>query len=176
VLLDNSCVIRRSVAALVAACLLTSAGAALVLGHANLVESDPADGATLTTTPYTLTATFAEAIDAEASTLFVESASGQQVATGAVNADDATKMTADLPALPDGVYTVRWTTVTPDDNGVERGTFNFTVASGSATPTPTAAPTTGGGSSGNDVVLALVLAAIAIGAVVLFVVFSRGRR
>ena len=34
--------------------------------------------------------------------------------------------------LAPGTYSVRWTTVTPDDNAIERGTFTFTVAA----PTP----------------------------------------
>ena len=35
-------------------------------------------------------------------------------------------------------YSVRWTTITPDDNGIERGTFTFTVTA--ATPAPSASP------------------------------------
>jgi hypothetical protein len=77
--------------------------------------------------------------------------------------------------LPDGDYTVSWTTVTPDDNGIERGTFTFTVAAAGATPAPTPIVITPGATGSNDVLLALLLAAIGIGAVVLFV-FFRGRR
>ena len=147
---------------------------ALALAHASLVTSDPANGSTITT-PYTLTATFAEETDPARSTLVVENSAGAQVATGAVNADDQTKMTAQLPALPDGVYTVRWTTVTPDDNGVERGTFTFNVGSVSATPVPTPAPAGGATGSSNDVLIAAGLAVVLIVGVVAFV-FVRGRR
>ena len=46
-----------------------------------------------------------------------------------------------LPALAPGVYEVRWTTVTADDDGVERGTFSFTVVEASAAPTSSSATT-----------------------------------
>jgi LPXTG-motif cell wall-anchored protein len=161
------------VAAAIAATLAFAALPVIVLAHASLVNSDPAAGATITT-PYTLVATFAEETDPARSTLIVENSSGAQVAAGTVNADDQTKMTAQLPTLADGVYTVRWTTVTPDDNGVERGTFTFNVGSGSAAPAPTP-PAVGATGSSNDVLIAVGLAAILILAVVAFV-FVRGRR
>jgi copper resistance protein C len=162
-------------AALLVAALASLAIAGVVLAHAELESSDPADGATITT-PYTLTATFSEEIDIERSTLIVENSAGAQVAAGTVNADDHTVMTAELPALPDGVYTVRWTSVTPDDNGIERGTFTFNVASapGSPTPAPSPAPVEPSGSS-NDTLIAVGLAAVLILAVVAFI-FLRGRR
>ena len=166
---------HRATAALAVFALLALSLPALVVAHGDLVESDPADGATLTATPYRLTATFAEEIDPEASTLIVEDASGADVVTGSVNPDDPTMITAELPHLPDGVYTVRWTTVTPDDSGVERGTFTFTVAAASATPAPTPPPNAGAMGGSNDVLLALVLAAIGIGVIVLFVIV-RSRR
>ena len=158
------------------------------LAHAELEESDPADGSTITT-PYELTATFSEEFDPDRSFIRVRGPSGDIVAEGGQDPDDPTMMTVDLPELPPGEYTAGWQTVTPDDNGVEDGTFSFTVAaqatpSPSATPTPTvrasasarpslaptptpsAAPTpiTGGPptASGNDVVLALAIAAVVL--------------
>jgi methionine-rich copper-binding protein CopC len=162
------------VAAAIAATLAFAALPIIVLAHAELVTSDPAAGATITT-PYTLVAAFAEETDPARSTLIVENHSGAQVAAGTVNPDDQTKMTAQLPALPDGVYTVRWTTVTLDDNGVERGTFTFNVGSGSTTPVPPQSPAGGAAASSNDVLIAVGLAAVLIVAVVAFV-FVRGRR
>ena len=163
------------VAAAIAAALALAALPVIVLGHASLVSSDPPDGGTIPGTPYTLTATFAEETDPAQSSLIVENSAGAQVASGAVNADDQTRMTAELPALPDGLYTVRWTTVTPDDNGIERGTFTFTVGSSVSTPAPTAAPGSGASGSNNDVLIALGLAAVLIVGVVAFVLL-RGRR
>ncbi len=154
--------------------------AGVALGHAELVTSDPPAGGTLTVTPYTLTATFSEEIADSGSSLIVEGPGGAQIATGSVSADDAMSMTAELPALESGEYTVRWTTLTVDDNAVERGTYTFTVATGasasSATPAATPAPDAGGTSgSGNDVLIAVLVAAVMIGGVVVFLVF-RSRR
>jgi methionine-rich copper-binding protein CopC len=160
----------RLLTALVATGLVALATTSTALAHGTLVTSDPPDGGTIASTPYTLTATFAEEIDAEQSSIVVENAAGAEVARGALDPDDATQMIVDLPVLGAGQYTVRWTTVTPDDQGVERGTFTFDVG----TPGPTAAPSTPSG-SGSDVLVALVLAAVAIGAVVAFV-FLRSRR
>lgn len=166
------------VAAAIGAALAFVALPVLVLAHAGLVTSDPIDGSTITT-PYTLTATFEEAIDPELSTLTVENAAGEIVSSGVVDADDQgpVRMTAELPALPDGVYTVRWTTVTPDDTGIERGTFTFNVASvvASATPFPTPPPNDGIRDYSEDPIVAVGLAAIAIIFIVAFIFFRRRR-
>jgi hypothetical protein len=114
------------------------------------------------------------------------------VAEGGVSPDDPTMMVVQLPAQPAGMYEVRWQTTTPDDNGVERGTYSFIVeqpaantdagfthlpsaiptsavstprqspdSSPSARPTPAPTPITGEQptASGNDILLALALAA-----------------
>ena len=51
-------------------------------------------------------------------------------ASSAVDKADRTKMTITTPALDIGKYTVKWHTVTEDDNGIVDGTFGFTVAAG----------------------------------------------
>src|SRR5262249_40092705 len=45
-----------------------------------------------------------------------------------VDRADRTKMSISTPALAEGKYTVKWHTVTEDDNGIEDGTLAFTVA------------------------------------------------
>jgi len=68
---------------------------------------------------------------------------GPDGATLATN-EPATAATAEsmtisgFGTLGAGTYSVRWTTITPDDNGIERGTFTFTVTA--ATPAPSASP------------------------------------
>ena len=177
----------RLVRGVLAAALLVLLGTVPVYAHSDLEASDPADGATIST-PYTLTATFSEEFDAERSFIRIVDSSGTRVAEGGLSADDPLKMLVELPSLGSGSYTARWQTVTPDDNGIERGEFAFTVAQPAAntdagfTNLPSAPPTTsaaaptrpatagptptasagGGGSptsSGTDIVLALVLAA-----------------
>lgn len=163
-------------AALVLAALATLALAAPALAHASLVSADPPAGGTLTSTPFTLTATFDEELTADGSSLVIEGPSGAQVGTGTVSDDDDKTMTADLPALQAGQYTVRWTAVTADDLAVERGTYNFSVGSATATATPmtTPPPPVGTAGSSNDVLIAIGLAAVII--VVVALIFVRGRR
>jgi methionine-rich copper-binding protein CopC len=122
-----------------------------VSAHAELKSSTPADKATLTSAPTQISLTFSEETSPTKSGGSVTDASGATVSTGfTVNPADGTKMTIALkPNLPNGVYTVKWNTLTEDDNGMVNGTFTFTVqaASGSAATatTPLAAPRTGGG-------------------------------
>ncbi len=159
------------------AVLATLALAAPALAHASLVDSDPVAGGTLTSSPHTLTATFDEELTPNGSSIVIEGPAGLVVAMGTVSADDAHVMTAELPPLPAGAYTVRWTAVTADDLAVERGTYTFSVGSAAAsvTPAPTQPPAGGATGSSNDVLIALGLAAILILVVVAFI-FVRGRR
>jgi copper resistance protein C len=182
---------RKIRGASVAALLVLLLSASGVAAHAELVSSDPADGATIET-PYTLTATFSEEFsdDAEVSFIRVQDAAGEVVASGGQSPDDPTMMSVDLPALDPGEYTVRWQTTTADDNGTERGNFSFTVAA-AATAAPTATPrasaastavasaaptATPGGSSGsstgtsNDVLLALAIGVVIVGVLAFFLV------
>lgn len=165
------------VAAAIVAVVMLAAQPVIALGHAELVSSDPPAGGTLTTTPYTLTATFDDELTADGSSIVVEDASGAQAATGTVSTEDPHVQTAQLPSLPDGVYTVRWTAVSADDAAVERGSYTFTVGTSpaSATPTATAPPAGGATGSANDVLIAVGLAAVII-LVVVGYVFMRGRR
>jgi len=178
--------IRTIRSAPVAAVFLLLLSVSSVAAHAELVSSDPSDGATIET-PYTVTATFSEefSADPEISFLRVQDAAGDTVASGGQSADDPLMMIVDVPALDPGVYTVRWQTTTADDNGVERGTFTFTVAAtATAAPTATAAapaPTaTPGGSTGaatgsnNDVLLALAIGVLIVG-VLAFILVRRSR-
>ena len=159
------------VAAAIAAMLAIAALPVVALGHAELVFSDPGDGATITT-PSSVTAVFDEEIDPEASSLIVENAAGEQIATGTVDLDDPVRMTADLPAQPDGVYTVRWTAVSADDAAVERGTYTFNVGGVTTTPPPSS---TSGDTipRGEEVAIALALAAVIVGAIVFLVLRRR---
>jgi LPXTG-motif cell wall-anchored protein len=112
----------------------------VVVAHSELETSDPVDGATLTTPPATITGIFTEGVDPARSSLELRGPDGTRIATGGVPADGpATRMTIpDLPDLAPGTYEVRWTTITADDDGVERGTFSFTVEE--ATPGPALTP------------------------------------
>jgi methionine-rich copper-binding protein CopC len=136
-------VIPRVPLAVVLACLLVLSSAGLAAAHAELVDSDPADTDTIET-PATLIAVFSIELDPnpERSFVIVRDAAGVEVARGAVSEDDLTTISAELPALPAGDYTVRWQARDPTDNHTERGTFGFTVVEAAPTPSPTPAPVT----------------------------------
>jgi hypothetical protein len=176
------------------------AGAAAA--HASLVESDPPDGATIDVGPASLTATFDEDLGGR-SRVVVDDADGEEVARGGISADDPRVIIVELPPLPPGQYDARWTAITPEDGGVTRGTITFTVeppatpspdpsakptpagtvgpSAGTATPSPGASATPLPGPSpvpsdpaaASDLILALAVAAMAIGAIVAFL-FRRG--
>ncbi|MEA2677097.1 MAG: copper resistance protein [Chloroflexota bacterium] len=151
------------VAAAIAAALAFAALPVIALGHAELVSSDPPAGGTLTTTPYTLTATFDEELTPDGSSIVVENSIGTAIASGTVSPDDAHMMTAELPAFaglePPGTFTVRWTATTADDGAVERGTYTFNVGAGSATPEPTPI-VPGPATESPDTLIAIGLAAV----------------
>jgi len=185
-------IVSRGARAAAASALLLLISIPFVAAHAELETSAPADGATITT-PYTLTAKFSEEFsdDPAKSFVSVEDSSGSVVAEGTQDPDDALQMTAELPELDPGTYTVRWQTTTVDDNGVERGTFTFEVANAAtnepthaasappatAAPAPTATPTAGAGQStgmGTDVLVALTVGVIIVGLLALLL-FRRSR-
>lgn len=117
-------------AVLVAAMAVVVLGPVEVLAHATLVTSDPAGGTTLTASPANVTATFAESFDTTRSSMALLGPNGATLATNERGAAaTAESMTiSGFGTLAAGKYTVQWTTITPDDNGIERGTFAFTVA------------------------------------------------
>lgn len=137
----------RRFAAVAAALALVALIPAAALGHSELEQADPAPGATLPEAPTLIVADFTEAIDPTRSTMELLGPDGAVVATGGVAPDDPERvqMTIVPPPLGPGTYEVRWTTVTPDDDGILRGTYTFTVAAviASPTPTPTPIPTAG---------------------------------
>ncbi len=161
-------------AAAIGALLVFMALPVIVLGHASLVRSDPPVGGTLTTTPYTLTATFDEELTPNGSSIIVENAAGAQVAAGTVSADDDKTMTAQLPNLAPGTYTVRWTAVTADDAAVERGSYTFNFGYG----TPSSEPIVPGPKiESTDALIAIGLAAVFLVIVLLATIRTvRGRR
>jgi methionine-rich copper-binding protein CopC len=103
------------------------------LAHAELVESDPADGATLDTAPTTITLTFSQRLDPSKSSFRLSGPDGN-VGTG--EATSGRVMTLDGLALAPGEYLIKWTSASADDGDIARGQVTFTVAAAPASPTP----------------------------------------
>jgi copper transport protein len=131
------------------ACLALALGGALwlpqgVAGHALLIASTPAAGATLSEPPTEVSLTFGEAPDPKLTTVRVLDASGNDQADGPVVpvAGEPDQLTVRLKPLPDGVFTVAWRTVSSVDGHVAAGAFAFGV--GTPPPTPSGEPGQGG--------------------------------
>lgn len=132
--------IRRMSFMMILACALGFALLGHASAHADVASSTPAAGARLTAAPSEVVIVLTEEIDAAKSTFVVTNASGATVGTGKLDTDDLDHKTlrgALNSGLGNGVYTVKWTAVTTDDDGETTGSFTFGV---NADTTATAAP------------------------------------
>jgi methionine-rich copper-binding protein CopC len=99
-----------------------------VAAHAFLVKSVPARRAVLAQPPSRVDLWFNERLEAAYSRVSVVDAAGRQVdrGDGAVGPDDARLLTASLPPIAPGTYTVRYRVLSVDGHVVD-GTFSFTI-------------------------------------------------
>jgi methionine-rich copper-binding protein CopC len=158
--------------------------------HSELLSSDPAGGATVSS-PFSgpIVLTFSEHL-AEGSKADLVAADGSSVASATVDATAPTMTLTLASPLAPGAYQVKWTSIA-DDGDLLRGTLTFSVAASTASPTavastsaepsaaatnpPSAAATagaatssaspaspgaTGTGGAGADVILPIVIALI----------------
>jgi methionine-rich copper-binding protein CopC len=129
---------------------ITAAALALViagptLAHADLVASDPEDGAVLATPPRSVELTFSEGLNAGKSSFQLIGPDGD-VGTGAAPGDGSTSMVLENLVLAPGKYRIKWTAAA-EDGHIERGSLGFTVSTATPepaapSPTPTSAPST----------------------------------
>ena len=124
---------RAAAALLVWACLwlLSLASAPPVSAYATLLRSDPAAAVSFTSGPETITLWFSEAIVREYSRVEVLRHDGSRVLAGDLaplpnSPDPALRLTLTDP-LPEGSYTVVWSTLSVVDGHVSEGFFSFTV-------------------------------------------------
>jgi methionine-rich copper-binding protein CopC len=107
--------------------------------HTQVEFTIPADGAVLELAPRQVGVVFNDAIQQERSSIVVLDSSGATIAEGGLDANDPTRLVAELPALDNGGYIVRWTAYSADSE-LLRDQFTFEVAV-PATPAPAEAPT-----------------------------------
>lgn len=105
---------------------------AVAQAHGVLVKSDPANGERREQSPAQVTAWYSQELETGPSTIQVFNEQGQQVDTGDggvdLNDPDHASMIVSLPpALPDGIYTVRWVAVSVTDGDLTQGVFKFGV-------------------------------------------------
>ena len=119
--------------------------------HAELVESDPAVGATLAAVPSTVTLTFSEEV-AEPARIAVTAPNGTQVQDGDAAVTDATVTQSIKPqdtAESAGSWTVAYRVLSIDGHPVT-GETTFTVDDGSAPTTATESQAAAPSSSGSS--------------------------
>ncbi len=129
--LPYGCSLILRVIALVTIALLATGGWSTVSAHdVQPTKTDPKDGTALAQAPARITVWFPEEVVAEKSTLQVFDVQGKQVdaGKGGVDLNDPSHevMVVSLPALPTGVYLVKWTAGLTDGDSTE-GSINFGV-------------------------------------------------
>ena len=177
----------RTICAVLAALLLTFAAATFVSAHSKPVKATINPNAVLTKSPDKLSITLNEETSKTGSKLTVTDASGKSVDKGdaAVDFNDPKVLSVSLNSnLPDGTYTVSYTTLTEDDNGLVNGKYAFKIAAAgpaaagdtaasafNPTEAPEAAPATGaGGGKAAQTTSLFAPVALALAAVLVLVV------
>lgn len=133
---------KRIMIVAVGAAILALAALGIASAHATLDHCTPAPSATVATAPAQIVCIYSEEIDTKQSTMAVSDASGAQVdkKDAHVDLNDPDHKTLivslDPTLVKDGLYTVKWHAVTPDDNGISDGSWQFVVGSANATPYP----------------------------------------
>ncbi|GEM_PF-1690542 len=114
----------------------------VALAHAHYVSSNPATGAHLAAAPSSVTITFDDALDPNATIIAVLGPQGQSVNGGKTLVTVEAPKVASVPISSggSGTYTVKWHSVADDDKGVVEGTFTFSVGAAAAASVPTPAP------------------------------------
>ena len=132
---------RPVVAALVALAIVVLGGAP-ASAHAELVETDPAEGAVVEVAPETVTLTFNEPVRLTSQEIAVYDAQGEPVASSAGASGEEVRV--DLPGaaeLADGTYVVSWNVLSGDGHPIA-GALTFSVGAPSATVAPPPEPET----------------------------------
>lgn len=136
----------KKILALVGSALLLLAFASVAFAHAQIISCTPEIGSTVAKVPDTLTCKAAEAMDAKASSLAVFDSGGMQVDKGnsAVDLNDPDRVTIsvslDTSMVKDGLYTVKWKTVSSADGDAADGEFQFAVGAQPVKIGPTVTP------------------------------------
>ena len=138
--------------------------------HAKVLSATPAIGSTITQAPDKVIVECAENInpDPKLSNLFVYGPAGDLISQGdaQVSLSNPKEMSIGIKPTGNGVYVVRWITVSALDGDPDQGAFIFTVKPAvSAAPTATtnnSATTTTNGSSGTPLWATILVGLVAL--------------
>jgi copper resistance protein C len=120
------------------AALATLVPANPVWGHATLVKSSPANGASLAQSPPAIRAWFNEELAIKSSTMRLYDNHQKLVASGGVDSTVAKHNVMKIapPTLAKGAYVVQWVAVSADDNETRKGSFKFSIGAAKTTKHP----------------------------------------
>ena len=114
--------------------LLLTVASGTVFAHAKVDSATPGIGATVSTAPTSVSVHTAENMKpgAQFSNLFVYGPGGDLISQGdaKIPLSKPNEMSVAIKPEKDGIYVVRWITVSSDDNDPDQGAFTFTVKSG----------------------------------------------
>ena len=137
---------------------------ASALAHAELVSTDPAAGAALTTPPTEVTLVFDGELNPDESAFTVTDADDNLVGQGALDLTvaDRKELRGPVTIIEPGTYTVAWTAMSVDGHA-EPGELAFTYAADGSEGAPPDTAATGGAepSIGAGVIIVGLLALIA---------------
>jgi copper transport protein len=119
------------------------------LAHAHLVRADLAPNSHLRVSVGTVRFWFDEPLNPALSRILILNRQGQQVNvdTGELNAGNDEELDLTVPTLPDGLYSVRWTSASALDGHIMHGFYLFTVG-GPGAVAPPSVPAAIAGSDG----------------------------
>jgi copper transport protein len=111
--------------------------------HAQLVASSPGAGEVVAQAPPRLVLVFSEELEEGFSSFDLTDADGRTIATrqGTVDPGDPFQLVGDLPPLIDGIYQIRWRSLSAADGHTAEGFFSFGVGDVATVP---------GGGSGHE--------------------------
>ncbi len=120
--------LQHSIAVAVASLSLTLAAGTAAFAHAELKQSQPPVGDSVSTVPTEVTLKFSERLESTFTSVVVRNAVGKRVdkADGHIDQKDRTVLRASLQPLQPGIYIVVWRALTTDTHRTE-GAFIFRV-------------------------------------------------
>jgi methionine-rich copper-binding protein CopC len=157
--------------------LLLSLALSMVVGvgtaaaHAKVIDADPKIGSTISQAPTRVTVFTAENInpDPRKSNLFVYGPDGELISQGnaTIPLNNPREMWIAIKPDGNGVYIVRWITVSAEDGDPDEGAFIFTVQPAGANSSPARSTVTSGtqptqsGAGQSNLALWIAIAAVA---------------
>jgi methionine-rich copper-binding protein CopC len=167
--------LARYLTPLFVAALLLLLNTAPALAHAEFVSGAPGPGDEVVASPVELVIEFSQDLDPSRTSLEVRDASGVTVARGGEVGDGPREFRLALPELAPGAYEVRWTSFSAEDGELARGSYDFTLVAApspsiSATPSPTTVPDGASPRGADAVLIPIVVALLAVGAIGIWLV------